>query len=56
MLDGDEYTRNDKKTGTVTVSVGGVEIYSITHNHGGDIGFVTVDIRGAGFDSGAEKN
>ncbi len=53
MLDGDEYPRNDKKTGTVTVSSGGLEIYSVTPNYAGDLGRVMVDIVGAGFDSGA---
>jgi hypothetical protein len=46
----DQYLGNDLKQGSVTVSAGaGPEIYSISPNHGGDIGFVTVEVIGAGF-------
>jgi hypothetical protein len=52
MLDGDQYPRNDKKTGTVTVSSGGLEIYSITPNRIGSVGSATVEISGADFRHG----
>jgi len=54
LLPEDEYPPNDSIIGVVTVSSGiGPDIYSITPNHGGNTGSVTVEITGYGFEEGA---
>ncbi|MCK9398657.1 MAG: T9SS type A sorting domain-containing protein [Bacteroidales bacterium] len=54
FLPEDEKPLNDSLTGTVTVSSGiGPEIYSISPNHGGNTGLVTVEIYGTKFMEGA---
>ncbi|MCX6844500.1 MAG: choice-of-anchor J domain-containing protein [candidate division WOR-3 bacterium] len=57
MLDGDEYLGNDKSTGSVTVdSGGGVQVNSVSADRGGTGGWLLLDIRGSGFEAGAEAS
>ncbi|MCX6251652.1 MAG: choice-of-anchor J domain-containing protein [Bacteroidetes bacterium] len=54
LLSNDEDIRNDSLESTVIVSSGhGPEIYTITPDHGGNFGNVTVEITGNGFMPGA---